>query len=159
MKRVGGLLLLILSLGGCTTAPVVPAKPILARFFLESGGEPGAVVVLPVSESRIVIAMKPVFTEFDLARVEIARVELGQCLLFQLTPAAARDLHRLAVSHRGQRLVLMIDGHPMGARRIEEPIMAGDLYLFIEGPDGSLPELQQRLQATALRLLREAKTL
>ena len=34
-------------------------------------------------------------------------MELGKCLMFQLTPAAARDFYRLTGSHQGRRLVLV----------------------------------------------------
>jgi hypothetical protein len=149
--------LLALATTGCATAPVAGVQPTLARFFLESADEQGAQVLLPKSETKITVAVKPVLTEFDVARVEIAQVELGRCLLFQLTPAAARDLYRLSGSNQGRRLVLTVNGRAMGARRIDRPIDDGALLIFVETPDDALPALQAGLRKTAIELQRTAR--
>lgn len=144
---------------GCTSAPIASGEPMLARFFLESANEQGVSMVLPQSETEITVAVKPVFTEFDVARIEIVQVELGKCLQFQLTPAAARDLYRLSGANQGRRLVLMVNGRAMGARRIEQPLDEGTLLIFVETPDDALPALQAGLRKTALELQRTARKL
>lgn len=153
------LLISMLMVSGCATVPMVENQPTLARFFLESSNDEGVRVVLPQSETEITVAMKPVFSEFDVVRVEIAQVELGKYLLFQLTPAAARDLHRLSMSSPGQRLVLLVNGRAVGARRIEQPLSEGTIAIFVEAPDDTLPELQAGLRKTALELQRRARKL
>jgi hypothetical protein len=115
--------------------------------------------VLPQSDTGITIAVKPVFSEFDIVRVEIARVELGECLLFQLTPAAALDLNRLSHVHSGQRLVLLVNDRAMGARRINQPLNEGAITIFVETPDNALPALQAKLSATTVDLQRVARKL
>ena len=107
MRLLMGSLILLLTalLTSCATSTTATVSPALARFFLESTNEEGVRVTLPQSGTEITVMPKPVFTEFDVRRVEIAEVDLGQCLFFQLTPAAARDLYRLSVSNPDQRLV------------------------------------------------------
>lgn len=145
--------------GGCATAPVANDEPTVARFFLETSTRAGTEMVLPQSEATITVDVKPVFTEFDVVRVDIAEVELGKCLQFQLTPAASRDLYRLTAANQGQRLVLMAEGKAMGARRIDGPLGDGVLLMFIEMPDDELPPLQAGLNKTAVELQRVARKL
>ena len=133
----------------CTQTALAPSKPTIARFFLELIDQTDATLVLPRSETRINVAAKPVFTEYDITNVEVAQVELGKCLLFQLTPAAARDLQRLSAVNPGRRLVLTIDGRPVGARRIDRTLDEGSLLVFVERPDEELPALQTDLRKTA----------
>jgi hypothetical protein len=159
MRYLVAALSLLLMTSGCSTAPIAANQPTLARFFLESSNNEGVHVVLPQSETGITVAVKPVFSEFDITRVEIAQVELGKCLLFQLTPAAARDLYRLSASNSGHRLVLMVNGRAIGARRIEQPLNDGAIVIFVEAPDEALPELQAGLRKTALELQRRARKL
>lgn len=159
MRQLVAFLLVLLAAAGCKSAPIASAQPVLARFFLESVNEQGVSMVLPQSETKITVAVKPVFTEFDVVRVEIAQVELGKCLQFQLTPAAARDLYRLSGASQGRRLVLMVNGRAMGARRIERPLDDGALLIFVETPDDALPALQAGLRKTAMELQRTARKL
>jgi hypothetical protein len=154
---MGFALLMAASAMGCRTAPVAAEQSTLARFFLESPNDQGAQVILPQSETKITLAVKPVFTEFDVVRVELAQVELGKCLRFQLTPAAARDLYRLSASNPGRRLVLMLNGRAMGARRIDRPMDDGALLIFVETPDEALSALQTALGKTAAELQRVAR--
>lgn len=127
-----------------------------ARFFLESTRDGAGNATLPRSDVTISILPKPVITEFDLASVEIAEVELGRCLMFQLTPAASRDLYRLTASRLGQRLVLFLDGQAVGARRIDHAIEDGALLIFVEKPDEALTGLVKSLRAT-IATLQEAR--
>ncbi|MEO6002642.1 MAG: hypothetical protein ABIZ04_18025 [Opitutus sp.] len=149
MKIALTVLLVAFVATACTQTAIAPPKATVARFFLELIDQTDATLVLPRSETRINVAAKPVFTEYDIADVEVAHVELGQCLLFQLTPAAARDLNRLSAANAGRRLVLTIDGRPMGARRIDRTFDEGSLLVFAEVPDEELPALQSALRKTA----------
>lgn len=142
-------------MSGCATERVrEPAS--VARFFLESANGEGVSVTLPRSDVTIAIGVKPVITEFDLANVEIAEVELGRCLMFQLTAAANRDLYRLTAAHQGRRLVLAIDGRPLGARRIERPLGDGAVLIFVEVNDGELPDIVRALR-TGIAVVREGR--
>jgi hypothetical protein len=122
--------------------------PTVARFYLEVTDAPGATVELPVSGVRLGIGAKPVLTEGDVVAVELMQVELGRCLMFQLTPAAARDLFRLSGASQGRRLVLLLNQVPVGARRIDGPIGDGRIFLFVEVAEPALPALVANLQQT-----------
>ncbi len=147
---------LVLGVAGCATEPARPAATAVARFFLETPRGEGAQATLPRSEVTIAIQPKPVITEFDVANVEIAEVELGRCLLFQLTAEGSRDLYRLTAANQGRRLVLVVNGEPLGARRIEQPLEGGAVLIFVERPDADLPALVRELRATTVAL-REAR--
>lgn len=147
LALLGGLLL-----AGCQSRPKPPEDyvPLVARFFLEARpGETGAAVTLPVSGVTINVAPKPVFSEYDVANAEVAQVELGRCLLIQLTPSATRDLYRQSVGALGRRLVLSLNNTFVGARRIEAAMGDGVVLVFVELPDDQLPALVERLKRTS----------
>jgi len=146
----------MLGLAGCQgTKPPTDYRPTQARFFLESSSNDGTPVTLPRSGVRLIVNSKPVLTEGDIVNVEVVQVELGKCLLFQLTPTATRDFYRMSVSHQGRRIVLVLDGNAVGARRIDGPITNGALFVFAEVPDTALPALVDDLKKTSVALQRE----
>jgi len=150
--RAATVLCLGLALAGCRSAAPNHSTPELARFFLESVDSPGETVTLPLSGVQISVQPKPVFTEYDIVNVEIAETDLGQCLKFHLTPAAARDLYRLSAANPGRRLVISLGGVPFGARRMDRPIEHGILLIFVETPDSALPALVVSLNETCAAL-------
>ena len=151
-------LAVIVGLAGCQSGNNKEEPPLLARFYLElKPGEPGVGVDLPQSGLTIGVQRKPVLVEYDILNAEVAQVELGRCLLVQLSPAAANDLYRLTVNSLGRRLVLLLNDQPVGARRIDEAIADGNLLLFLEVPDADLPQIVRRLKATAGELARSPR--
>ena len=144
------------SCGGCQSAHAPrDYTPTVARFFLESGNGDGTPLTLPQSGVHVAVNSKPVIVEGDITNVELVQVELGKCLLFQLTPAASRDFYRLSVTHQGRRLVLMVDGVAVGARRIDGAITNGVVFVFVEIPDGALPALVQDMKKSSVAMQRE----
>jgi hypothetical protein len=129
--------------------------PTWARFFLESSSADGTPLKLPKSEVSLVVNTKPVITEGDILDVELVQVDLGKCLMFQLTPAATRDFYRLSVMYHGRRLALVVDGAALGARRIDGAITNGAVYVFVELPDDALPALVENLKKSATALQKE----
>lgn len=158
MRRILAIILLLaLALAGCRTRTASEAPTAVARFLIETDSERGAVgVTLPVSGVQIRAAPKPVITEYDIAGVAEAKVDLGRCVLFQLSPAAARDLYRLTATNIGRRLVLLVNGGALGARVIDRPIEGGMLFIFLEVPDEALPDMVKELNHTSKILQREA---
>jgi hypothetical protein len=153
MKRLlRSLLALALFCGGCASQPKRDFTPALARFFLESSDQNNPLVTLPHSGVKLSVGATPLITETDITNVELVQVDLGRCLLFQLSPSASRDLYRSSTSNQGRRLVLFIDGVALGARRIEAPLTNGAVYVFVEVPDESLPALVSRLRKTTAEL-------
>lgn len=127
-------------------------EPKVTRFFVESNPREGyrQAMVLPLSKVSIPVDPKPVLSELDIIGVDLVRVDLGLCLDFKLTPAAARDLYRLSVNNLGQRLVLTINGLPVGVRLMDSPLSYGGIMIFVEIPDDQLEELVADLQGTAI---------
>jgi len=81
--------------------------------------------------------------------VEMVQVKLGWCLVFRLTPPAVRDFYRLSVGAQGRRLVLTLNGQPIGARRFDQAISDGGLLIFLEVLDSDLPEIADRVRRTS----------
>jgi hypothetical protein len=150
-------LLVALLTSGCQTKPPSAMdQPMVARFFMEvRPGTPGTAVQLPVSRVVLNVNPKPVLVEYDIADVNFAKVDLGWCLYFQFTPAAARDLYRLSASNLGGRLVLMLNNAPVGARRLDQPIADGNLLIFVEVPNEELPPIAERLKRTAAAIAKK----
>ena len=130
----------------------------IARFYLESRpGEEGAVLQLPVSRLNINVNPKPVVVETDIATAELVQVKLGWCLVFRLTPPAVRDFYRMSVGAQGRRLVLTLNGQPIGARRFDQAIADGGLLMFLEVLDTDLPVIADRVRQTSESLAAHAK--
>lgn len=149
--KTAAVCILGLALAGCQSVPQ-PVVSERARFLLESESDQAVLVTLPQSGVQIAVLPKPVFTEYDIVNVEITRIELGDCLVFQLTAAAARDLERLTAANPGRRLVLTLSGVPFGARRIDKPLTRGTLFIFVEAPDVALPALAASLNESSAAL-------
>lgn len=147
-------------LAGCqsTASTPPPYAPMIARFYLETRpDEIGVPVTLPQSGITLTVAAKPVLVEYDVVNAEIVQVELGRCLMVQLSPAAARDLYRLSVSAIGRRLVLSLNDQVLGARRIENAMADGVVLVFVEMPDEQLPSIVERIKRTSADLAEAAQ--
>jgi len=145
----------IAAFAGCeTTAPKRDYTPAVVDFFLESTDARAVSVTLPNSGTKISIAPAPALMAGDIANVELMQVDLGRCLMFQLTPTAARDFYKVSVTNQGRRLVMLLNGAAFGARRLEGAISDGALLMFVEVPDDSLPTLVANLKRTTADLQR-----
>lgn len=128
------------------------------RFFLEAAPDTaGTSVLLPRSGVALRVNSKPVLTEGDVLNVELVQVDLGKCLMFQLTPSASRDFYRLSGSHQGRRLVLVLNDETVGARRIDGAIGDGKVFVFVELPDEQLPAVVENLKKSSVALQKELK--
>lgn len=137
--------------GGCQSSQADrDFEPIVPQFLLEaSEGQPGTQVVeLPVSEVRIPVYPRVALPQSDVRNVELVKVDLGLCLLFEFTPSASRSLLRLSSANLGRRLVVTLNGRPMGARVMEGPIADGRLFIFVELPEDQLPDTAVNLKKT-----------
>lgn len=146
----------IVASGGCHSSPKVrDYTPMEVRFYLEAAAGDGTPLTLPQSGVRVTVNPKPVITEGDIVNVELVKVDLGLCLLFQLTPSAVRDFYRMSVTHQGRRLVLLVDGAALGARAIDGPVTNGVIYVFVELADAALPALVENLKKSSVAMQRE----
>ncbi len=138
------------ALAGCQTTGLDRAGYARARFFLESGSSEGfsAAVALPISRVQIPIESDAIVSEYDYLSIDVVNVDLGRCLAFTLKPAAARAFYQISVGNQGKRLVLIVNGEPLGVRRISGPISDGKIYVFLEVDDDRLMELARKLKET-----------
>jgi len=157
--RLIALVCVMLAIAGCASSRAPSDyKPTWARFFLEAAsGADGTALTLPRSGVDLTVNAKPVITEGDILDVELVQVDLGKCLAFQLTPTAARDFYRMSGSHQGRRLALVIDGEPLGARRIDGAIAEGVVVVFVEVADEQLPALVNNLKKSSSAMQRELR--
>lgn len=143
---------------GCATRSDV-GPPAFARWYLETDRSDAVTLTLPESGVRIAVEPKPVLTEYDLVHIELSETELGRGVRFQFTRAAARDLQRLWTAHAGRRLVLTVEGEPLGVWRADSGGGAGELVVFVELADAALPAFVRQLQHTTDAVRSAAKPL
>lgn len=152
MLLLGGLL--GLEQGCQTTGRSTDFEPVVAQFYIETApADPSAsLATLPTSGVQIPVLPRVVFSEGDIADVELVRVELGLCLMFELTSDAVQSLYRVTASNLGRRLVVALNGRPFGARVIDAPMQDGRLFIFVELPDEELAATAVNLKKTAANI-------
>lgn len=138
--------LLALVLCGCKKDKLDVEDLRVPRLMVETrgvdyGGLGGNVARLPVSGTRIPLRKEPLVNEFNIANVELVKVDMGMALLIQTNETGARQLYRGTVTHMGGRIVLTVNNNPIGARRIDGPIQNGNFYTFVEIDDEELGQL------------------
>ena len=116
------------------------------------GATSGETVTLPVSRTTVSIQGDPVVNEFDILNVEMVKVDMGVALLVQTGGQGARDLYRASVSNMGSRIVFMVNGNAIGARRIDGAIQDGNFYTFVEVDDEELGQLVLDIKETIVKL-------
>lgn len=142
---------LLVTVGCNTSSKKKDYTTMVARFLIEANAHDSfATVTLPVSGVRISVNNRPIITEFDFTGVELAQADLGQFLVFKLTPQATRDLYRITGSNQGKRLVLFINGIPVGARTIDGALNTGAIEVFAAIPEAELPALVKNLNSTSI---------
>jgi hypothetical protein len=140
-----------ITLAGCqSTSKPLDFEPMVPRFLMEAPAEaPGALVVeLPVSKVRVPVYSHPVMAEADIGNVELVKVDLGLCLMFDCTPDGTRNLLRLSASNLGRRIVVTLNGAPFGARVFDGPIHDGRLFMFVEMSDPQITAAAVDLKRT-----------
>ena len=147
----------LLFAGGCGTTTTAPRDFVRtqARLFLESTNGDAPMVRLPRSGVAIAVSPKAVITEGDIVNAEVVQVDLGRCLMLEVTPAASRDLYRLTGSNQGQRLVLTLNDVALGVRQIDRAVEGGALLIFVEMTDAELATLVVNLKRTSEELQKE----
>ena len=144
---------LLLLFSACRKEKVAEENLRVPRLILEARGvNYGALtadtVTLPVSGTKIALRKEPLVSEFEITNVELVKVELGLALLVQTSELGARALYRGTVTGMGGRIVLTVNGNPIGARRVEAPIQDGNFYTFVELEDEALGQLVLDMKET-----------
>lgn len=152
MKALSRFVLSLLFLSGITLLPAcwkrgkTPEALMVPRLMLEPRGVNAAVqtvntVTLPVSGTQIPLGKEPLISEFDIVNVEMVKVDMGIALLIQTSELGARALYRGTVTNMGGRIVLLVNGNPIGARRIDGAIQDGNFFTFVEVDGEELGQL------------------
>ena len=148
MTRRLALVLLAAGLVSCRhLAPSSPSPAADLQIFVETGNGPSEPLELPQSGVRIAAEPKPALTANDIASVDLAQAEFGPCLVFQTTREGTAVLEKLAGEARGRRLVLVVNGRALGARRIDTSFADGRLFFFVEVPAADVAQLVTDLKA------------
>ncbi len=130
--------------------------PHLARVFVEVSDHmpPSQSVetVLPMSRTRIAVRGRPILLEEDVLQAGQIQTDLGPALVLVLTPQAGRDLMRASSSHLGRRMVLTINGVPIGARHVDRIMDEGVISFYVEIDDDEVPQLVENIQKTSQRI-------
>lgn len=119
---------------------------------IEYGSLTGGTVTLPISGTTISLQKTPLVSEFEIYNVELVQVEMGKALLIQTSEKGARELYRGSVTNMGGRIVLMVNGNAIGARRVDSAISDGSFYTFVEVPDEELDDLVLDLKESLPRI-------
>jgi hypothetical protein len=82
----------------------------------------------------------------------MVKVDMGVALLVQTRGQGLRDLYRASVSNMGNRIVFMVNGNAIGARRIDGAIQDGNFYTFVEVDDEELGQLVLDIKETIVEL-------
>ncbi len=139
------------TLGGCR-APGTAGALFLPTFHLEeSPNLPSRYqreIEMPLSGVPLTIATDPVLDEFDIVNIELVKVDLGLVLLFQFDLEASRKLMRVTASNLGRRMVLLVNGDPVGVRIIDHIVENGNWLTFTELSDDRLYDFVVDLRAT-----------
>ena len=149
--------IIALALIGCKKDELDVENLMVPRLLVEArgiqyGALGGNVIELPKSGTRIAVQKEPLVSEFDIANVELVKVDMGLALLIQLNERGARALYRGTVTSMGGRVVFSVNGNAIGARRIDAAISDGNLYTFVEVDDDSLGQLVIDLKRSIVEL-------
>lgn len=139
-------------LSGCRTTKR-DYTPHLVRFYLEESGHlpPSHIgeMILPVSGSHITVKSRPVFVESDIGSASLYETEFGPAVMLLFRTAASTDFYRTTISNQGKRLVVVINGLPLGAYYISGPVQDGRILFYLEVPDEELAEIVRSIQKTS----------
>ena len=126
------------------------------RVYLTTGGsylsELTQEVTMPISKIKYTIYSNPMLTETALTNVELVQVSLGKALMLQYDLMGARELYRRTTAHQGESMIIVLNGRPIGARKIDEIIESGVLISFVELVPAQLDELVINLKKDIVRV-------
>ena len=149
--------LFVLALAGCQSVKDEFGLPEEDTAYLEVylEGNPMSSTVgtltmeLPISGSAVQVFERPVMFTDDFRRAEVVEVRTyGKAIRLFTDTHGQYSLMRLSGDNIGYRLVFVINGQPMGARRIDGMLNDGVLYTFLEVADEDLLELVRKLNRT-----------
>jgi len=143
--------------GGCASKSKKDYPVNVVRFLLEATNAQDAAGVarLPQSGVSISVGPKAYFTEYDIEACDVVNNELGKALAFKLTTAASRDLFKMSIPNQGKRIVAVLNGRPVGARRIDGAFSQGYIVTYFEVPESELEDLAKNITRSSKDLREE----
>ncbi|NCG08599.1 MAG: hypothetical protein GWO81_03370 [Verrucomicrobia bacterium] len=134
----------------------------MPRLYLEGrsmnyGAMTPSAMRMPKSGTVIEVIKEPLISEFEIVNAELVKVDIGMALLLQLTDRGARALYRASVANSGNRMVLTVNGNPIGFRRLDGAINDGNFYSFVELRNEVLSELVLELKDSIFYLQNKAE--
>jgi hypothetical protein len=159
---LGFLFLSLLVFSGCKGEKSEVENMLVPRLMIESrgvnyGSVNGVKLTLPVTGSEIAVERDPIVNEFDIYNVEMVKVDMGIALLIELSDKGARELYRRSVTNKGSRVVFVVNGNALGARRLDRAIQDGKLYTFVEVKDEAIGPLVLDLKASIAEIQTQYK--
>jgi hypothetical protein len=140
-----------LALGGCSTGHELP-KDIITFQFQTLDPQAGVEITMPISGLKYRCALSQDLSIVDLESVSIGVSQNVRCLVFQFDETGQRVLYRDSVLHQGLMLYMMVNGKPMGACMITQPIDDGQVVIFAEVPDDQLDKYVADLQDSIAKM-------
>ena len=150
---LGFLFLSLCAFSGCFKNESEVENLLVPRLMIESrsvnyGSVNGTTLRLPVSGSVIAVDKDPIVNEFDIFDVDMVKVDMGIALLIELSDSGARELYRRSVTNKGSRIVFVVNGNALGARRLDSANEDGKLFTFVEVKDDAIGQLVLDLKAS-----------
>lgn len=142
------LMLVLFSLAGCNKEQ--PKH--VVRFYVETSGKGNMgtwskVMTLKNSGLTFTVNSQPAILETSLDNVELMKTEDGQLFVaFYFDDVGSRELYRQSVAAMGRRIVLEVNGVPLGARQFDGALTSGVLFMFVDLPDSELGEFVLNLK-------------
>lgn len=149
-----GFVLCIIS--GCQTSHELPKDHF--QFLIEEDLDSqkslwNVMVRMPVSGAEIEVCANPVLLESDIESVKIVDSSLGKCLVFQLKRSAAISFYKLSIGCENRKLVLVLNGEPIGiSTPIQGPVADGNILVFVEYEEDKLENLAYRIHDVIVKL-------
>ena len=124
---------------------------------VEYGSLRGLKLVMPVSKTEMHVLREPVVGEYEIVGIDMVKFDLGVGVQIHVTERGARALYRTSVTHRGQRLVLLANDVPVGARAIDGDMSDGRFYMYLEIPDEEVEQFVLDLRESIAELQTQYK--
>jgi hypothetical protein len=140
-----------LLLGGCSTGHDLPSK-IITFQFQTLDPQAGEEITMPISGLKYRCTLSPDLSIVDVDSVAIGVSQNVRCLVFQFDEAGERVLYRDSVLHQGLMLYMLVNGKPMGASMVTQPIDDGQVVIFAEVPDDQLDKYVADLQDSITKM-------
>ncbi len=142
------LLLLVLALAGCQSAPKVTL-----RFHeqVSAALPPSRQRTVEIARANLRIPVSPfaALTERDVAGAELRATESGQSVVVRFDPHGALALDELTTRNRGLYLVVFVNDRPVTAWLVDRRLFSGQFIVEGDFSDAEAAELVAELNRLA----------